>query len=267
MLAVLGFEESRLKENHRWLNFSRAKVTYDSHGQKPHAQHETNEWKSTGDNLLDACTEDGTFRFSLDANASWPAPHHFLDRGIANTIPQLVGNASLLDLGAGSGQYGAHFHELKSFGFTDPHNLKGVPRYAGVEGVPNVEAYTRRFGPPGALVTYANICEPGLHLGVYDWVMSFEVGEHLPNSCLADYLQLIDRSNKYGTLLAWSGHVSGMCHINPRTYHTIICAFKLFGYELNEWQTRHARGRAHIPWMRHDYLVLNKARDEGVCGA
>ena len=58
-----------------------------------------------------------------------------------------------------------------------------------------------------------------------------------------------------------------MCHINPRTYHTIICAFKLFGYELNEWQTRHARGRAHIQWMRHDYLVLNKAREEGVCGA
>ena len=34
----------------------------------------------------------------------------------------------------------------------------------------NVEEFTRRLGPPGALTTFANICDPAVRLGVHDWV-------------------------------------------------------------------------------------------------
>ena len=47
---------------------------------------------------------------NVSSSSPWPAAHHFLDVGLADAIIETVGpNASILDVGAGSGQYGAYF--------------------------------------------------------------------------------------------------------------------------------------------------------------
>ena len=51
------------------------------------------------------CSTDGGFL--LHQLSAWPARGTFLDDGLAKGIAQLVGNATVLDVGAGSGQYGA----------------------------------------------------------------------------------------------------------------------------------------------------------------
>ena len=117
---------------------------------------------------------------------------------------------------------------------------------------------TTQFGPPGARVTYANLCETGLDLGVHDWAMSFEVGEHLPDSCLASYVRLLDASNRMGVLLAWSSHTAGQCHVNPRHSSQVVCLYELLGYELDVWHTLHGRHRAFLSWFRHDYIVMRR---------
>jgi len=203
----------------------------------------------------DECTADGAF--ALGPNTTWPALHHFFDHGLARAIVEVVANGSILDIGAGSGQYGVFFESLRNS--TARHRAAGpIPRYRGVDGMRNVEEFTRRLGPPGALTTFANICDPAVSLGVHDWVMSFEVGEHLPQSCLATYLRLLDSSNRRGIILSWSPMVSGQCHINARAPNLLIGTLRLMGYELDRGATVHGRHRAHLSWMRHNYLVLRK---------
>ena len=120
------------------------------------------------------------------------------------------------------------------------------------------QAFTRARGPPGSLVTYANICDPTLDLGVHDWVMSFEVGEHLPTACLATYLHLLDRSNRRGIILSWSHHESGHCHVNARDSHTLDCTLEMLGYQIDKLAVIRGRHRARIAWMRHGFLVFQK---------
>jgi hypothetical protein len=220
-----------------------------------------------------SASTDGSFVLNDNATA-WPAPHHYLDIGLANSMVLVVRNATLLDIGAGSGQYGAYYFEYnKSLQHalqlrvnvnhtTGERSSVATPRYRGVDGMQDVESYTSRFGPPGALVQYANICDSSLDLGVDEWTMSFEVGEHLPDSCLADYIWLLDRTNRQGVLLAWSAHTSGHCHVNPRPGSALICYFALLGYQLDRDATVHGRRRARLNWLRHDYLVLRRQKGE-----
>ena len=83
--------------------------------------------------------------------SSWPAPFHFLDVGLGRFIRNTVANRSILDVGAGSGQYGAWFARA---------NEHGGPRtrWSGIDGAANVESFTRAYGPRGAAVKHANIC-------------------------------------------------------------------------------------------------------------
>lgn len=112
-------------------------------------------------------------------HARFTTPRQYLDKSLANQIRVVVRNGTLLDVGAGSGQYGAFFHTVAAQGLAQGDaqgdapapSLALAPRYTGVDGVRGVEAFTRALGPPGALVTHANICKPQLDLGVFDWVM------------------------------------------------------------------------------------------------
>ena len=88
--------------------------------------------------------------------------------------------------------------------------------------------------------------------------MSLEVGEHLPTRCLADYLALLDRSNRRGLLLAWSQIAAGQCHVNARSGTAVVCALKLLGYEIDAHATLHARHRAKHSWLEHDFQVFRR---------
>ena len=121
----------------------------------------------------DGCAEDGSFvlrerhlsvqnftgrmifdgAHALVANLSWPLSnaHHF-DEGVAMAIMTACNSGSLLDVGAGSGQYGAYFHWRRQ----QPRPLASfVDSYYGVDGLRGIEthlseAYPRHMPAPGA---------------------------------------------------------------------------------------------------------------------
>ena len=196
--------------------------------------------------------EDGTFERLV---GPWPAPYHFLDKGIANAIAAIVGSASLLDVGAGSGQYGAHFYKSRRAGET-------APVWLGIDGASNVEAFSRT-GPPGAGVAYANICDaPRQQTAArvrQDWVMSLEVGEHLPLTCLPTYTALLHRANRRGLLLSWARPGQpGKCHVSPRSPEALVAEFEGLGYALDEAETERARRNASFVWMKKNFMVLRR---------
>mmetsp|Transcript_46367 Transcript_46367/g.115004 ORF Transcript_46367/g.115004 Transcript_46367/m.115004 type:complete len:402 (+) Transcript_46367:43-1248(+) len=176
---------------------------------------------------IDGCagTVDGAFH---TVNQTWPLRDHFLDGRLAQCIARMSANGSVLDVGGGSGQYGAFFHLQHADASASPIVVRGVtfqPQGPGgvgptswmtVDGTAGIEEHTRRYGPPGSLVLQANLCNQSLRLPVHDWVISFEVGEHLPTWCLANYLALLHRSNRRGLIISWSSFSAGTCHINAK---------------------------------------------------
>eukprot|EP00966_Prymnesium_polylepis_P087759 2030746-Prymnesium_polylepis.1 len=137
-----------------------------------------------------------------------------------------------------------------------PHG-PGPTDWMTVDGTPGIEEHTRKYGPPGSLVHQANMCNSSLRLPVHDWVMSLEVGEHLPTWCLANYWALLHHSSRRGLILSWSQVASGSCHINEKDPRYIVDYIKaLGGYRMDP---NHPCGRgAFHRWMRWT-LVFHRA--------
>lgn len=197
------------------------------------------------------CGIDGGFLF--DGLRTWPARGNFMDEAVAEGIAQLLGNASLLDVGAGSGQYGVWFHRRRQGG-------EPTPAWRGIDGARGVEAYTRTYGPPGAQTSFASLCDASeAHFGVYDWVMSLEVGEHIPPRCLTSYLHWLHASNRHGIVLSWSSDCSGgTCHISCRSDSEVITVFRFLNYEKDEVATKQLRAVATTSHLKRKLLVLRR---------
>jgi len=83
-------------------------------------------------------------------------------------IARLVNGASLLELGAGMGCYTAALRDLAA------HSAVGASEVRGFDGAPGVTALTDGLIGEADLTTR-------LQLRQADWLLSLEVGEHVPS--------------------------------------------------------------------------------------
>ena len=224
-------------------------------------------------------TTDGAFQVGL--GAAWPLSDHYLDLGLARCAAKLSADLTFLDIGGGSGQYGAYFYMQHASSTTPPlvvrdltRNLvvssgrvrgQGPSAWMTVDGTPGIEEFTRNHGPNGSAVYHANLCNASLRLPVHDWVMSLEVGEHLPTWCLANYLALLHRSNRRGLILSWSQTTTGTCHINHKGTNQIIAYMEALGGYL-PWESTCAKMARH-PWLRRTIVFHRRAENDTNCAS
>ena len=203
------------------------------------------------------CGPDGGFVFT--GSKAWPARGSFLDEGLAIGIASLMASdnsTSLLDVGAGSGQYGAFYHARRASGLP-------APMWSGVDGARGVAEYTRRFGPPGAQTAHVNLCDASAaaRVGVHDWAVSLAVGEHVPSRCLSAFLHVLHVSNRHGVILSWD-EVKGSgdgCHVSAKLQRQLVAAFDfLGGYQFDREATILLRGNSTISWLKRNLLVLRR---------
>ena len=210
--------------------------------------------------------------------------HHWLG-------PRSKRQQRFVDIGGGSGLYGAYFHMRQApkgsanlvFPMGPYGNLTIAPggdshfsafkcgagcaarghgaitSWSTFDGTPGIEDLTRDLGPPGALVRNADLCDPALALPAHDWSMSLEVGEHLPSSCLANFMALLTNAGSLGLVLSWSQHSTGTCHINPRRASLLESALPYWGYVVDHEATLHCRHQAMLTWLRTGITVARKA--------
>ena len=122
---------------------------------------------------------------------------------------------SLSDFGAGQGQYGVQIQK------TFPETFI----YRGYDGAGDVEIFTESF------LSFFDLTLP-LKLPVSDWVMSLEVGEHIPSHQEGMMIRNLHAHNCKGIILSWSvaGH-GGHHHVNLHDNQYLIDIFSELGYE------------------------------------
>src|SRR5512147_1480448 len=126
-------------------------------------------------------------------------PIHHTDDGLMAALASfLPAGAYVLDVGCGDGAY------------TRALRKAGIDCY-GYDGNPNTPAIT------GGLCKIADFARP-LVLGLYDWVLCLEVGEHIPAEYESALLDNLDRHAKKGIILSWAvPGQGGREHVNERS--------------------------------------------------
>jgi len=184
------------------------------------------------------------------------------DTGIAKTIVKYLRQyhdiidhkekkVSLLDIGAGIGQYG-HWLQLNA--------SNDWIEWRGYDGAENVEEFTNGY------VQWLDVTNPLFDTISNDfradWVMSLEVGEHIPPESTASMLNLLDKHSKHGIILSWGiPGQGGHSHINLKTNDEVVALMKQQGFMQDGWcQEFQAHGRkyADYPWFWGSFMVFRR---------
>lgn len=222
---------------------------------------------SAGARYADSSSADalsGSFRTDAAAarpSKPWPySPALRVDAWLAHVLLYMIGpNATLLDVGASHGAYGVFFHNCNP-----DFRLR---QYTGIDGMPNVETWTSPpYAPPGAYVRRIELCNPlpPGSLAVHDWVMSLEVGEHIPAKCISGYLANLDRHASKGIILSWStsslfsNRPNG--HISARSNQQVEDMMAFLGYTALREESDILRRHANEWYYRQNVRVFRRLR-------
>lgn len=136
--------------------------------------------------------------------------HYDFEESLAIELTGLFAGRSVCDLGCGNGSY---VKLLRSFGIVCD----------GFDGTPKVRDY-------GPFLYVADLSTP-VNLGRYDWVLSLEVGEHIPAIYESVFLDNIHRHNSVGVVMSWAvPGQGGQGHVNERPNHYIAQKMASLGY-------------------------------------
>lgn len=136
---------------------------------------------------------------------------------VGMTITNMFKNenvTSVSDFGASVGKYGYY---LKTH----------IPDlvYYGYDGTGDIESFTHGF------IKYADLTLP-LNFPVTEWVLSLEVGEHIPSKFEGMFVRNLHRHNCKGIILSWGvlGQ-RGENHINLHSNEYVARIFDELGYD------------------------------------
>jgi len=167
------------------------------------------------------------------------ARNHCYDEKLADKLKEIFISYSVLDLGCGPGQYTKFFLEngIKSRGWDGNPNT-----YEISEGLCNVADLTQ------------------IHdFGKGDWVLSLEVGEHIPKEYESIFIQNLVNHAKQGIILSWAvPNQPGEGHVNCQSNDYVISTMKKYGFSLDIKNSMVLREAAELWWFKNTIMVFRK---------
>jgi hypothetical protein len=135
---------------------------------------------------------------------------------MATRLNDMFGNDSVVDLGAGQGQYGI---------LAD--SMNGGSHWYSVDSTENIYALTQ------GSVHFADLTAPADIQGIEpaDWAVCIEAAEHIPRSSQAALIANLHFLNRKGVVLSWAlPNQPGSHHVNCRTNAYVEHLFHSLGY-------------------------------------
>ena len=181
-----------------------------------------------------------------------PQGHYVADGGVVAVLAKILQTGqSVNDFGAGVGEYG---HALKA--------INESIAWRGYDGAGNIEEYTNGF------VRFFDLTV-NLSLPRADWVLSLEVGEHIPRHFEQRYMRNLNAHNCRGIIGSWARPgQSGIGHVNTRNRTDVLGSFMEMGYRADERLLAEFVGAKH-PWtyplIRQNLFVV--VRENPTCRA
>ncbi len=168
----------------------------------------------------------------------WHDPQ--LSIGLISFFERECPKGRIVDLGCGMGNYVKDFRR---------EGLDAV----GFDGNPNTPELTN------GVCGVKDLSEPFTCFPPYDWVMSLEVGEHLPKQFEDTFIQNLHNNNMYGIVLSWAIEgQGGHGHVNERNNDYIRAKFEAIGYESDMVSEKFLRRVATLGWFKNTIMVFRR---------
>jgi cyclopropane fatty-acyl-phospholipid synthase-like methyltransferase len=169
---------------------------------------------------------------------------HKLGEGLAYFL-KTENCLSVVDFGCGTGHYVKNLrdHGIKCDGFD------------GNPSTPELTGWIESEPACGIL----DLTEPIVFEKKYDWVLSLEVGEHIPKEHEATFINNLHTNNKEGIVLSWAIEgQGGNGHNNEQNNDYIKSIFKSLGYTNDSKAEERLRQNTSLWWFRNTIMVFGK---------
>jgi cyclopropane fatty-acyl-phospholipid synthase-like methyltransferase len=183
----------------------------------------------------------------IAANGAWLvndsarlAEIHCFDASLAQALAGFLKGKSVVDIGCGPGHYTWHF-------------LQNGIVCRGYDGNPYTMAITR------GLCDVADVSQPCDFGYVFDWVVSLEVGEHIPSDFQDAYIENLVRHCREGMVLSWAVEgQGGTGHVNCRHNDWVRAKLHSQGFVSDLAQELALREASTLDWFRYTVMVFQK---------
>ena len=185
--------------------------------------------------------KNGAYRSNFARDQGGGLTYDEFDDSVTEQLVILFKGATVADFGSGLGWY------------TNYLIKKGI-QCKGYDGIRKVEEITK------GQVKYLDLSKPISSKILFDWILCFEVGEHIPKRYEDIFIQNLHQSNKKGIVLSWAilGQ-SGTGHVNCKINYDIRSIFFNLGYICDfRWEKRLRESVQKALWLKKTIMVFRK---------
>jgi cyclopropane fatty-acyl-phospholipid synthase-like methyltransferase len=184
---------------------------------------------------------------SIHENGYWQGceaqSQHAHDGNLAKALVKFLKNENvetLCDFGCGMGKYVKYFID---------NNINAV----GFDGNPNTPELTNN------LCKVLDLSEPVKFPILFDWVLSLEVGEHLPKKFEDIFINNLHTNNKNGIILSWAVKgQGGHGHFNEQNNDYVKKKICSLGYYNDVENENFLRKSSNLWWFKNTIMVFRK---------
>lgn len=171
---------------------------------------------------------------------------HMTDMKLIKELSQFLQGKTVASFGDGPGAYK---REVLKLGH--------VKSFDSFDGAPFCEKTSE------GRVQFMDLTIPQYGIHNYDWIMSLEVAEHIPEKFEHIFLDNIFRHAREGILLSWAvPGQGGLDHINNQPLSYVVNIMEKNGFYRDENASKKLQESAQLPWIRSNLNVYRRKQME-----
>lgn len=167
---------------------------------------------------------------------------HKTDKNILSPLSELLKKKRVGSFGDGPGAYKREILKLGQ-----------VASYDAYDGAPFCEETSK------GTVQFMDLTIPQYGIPIYDWVISLEVAEHIPQKYEDVYLDNVFRHAKEGIILSWAiPGQNGVSHVNNKPFSFVVDVMKKNGFVHDKIKSDELKKAASFWWLRQNINIYRR---------